>query len=48
MRTVYPENTQKPEHKSNIKLTPQRGFQKGTPRPPRISERWEENTEESF
>ncbi|MGD0822115.1 MAG: hypothetical protein ABSA71_15380 [Desulfomonilia bacterium] len=46
--TIDPETDIDQEHKTNIPTTKQRGFPKGSPRPPRIAERWQENTEEAF
>lgn len=46
-RTSFPEikkTKQKNQHEENIKP----GFQKGQGRPPRKSDRWQENTEEAF
>jgi len=40
---------QTPETEHNGDIKPRgRGFSKGTPRPPRKSERWQGNTEECF
>lgn len=45
-RTSFPEIEKKVEHKNIIKGA--KGFQPGTPRPPRLTERWESNSPQAF